>query len=46
MNYNEIELLTDNKRIFVNVDEGKKEFIESTFINQKNQMILSIQIRY
>ena len=36
MNYNEIELLTDNnKRIFVNVDERKKEFIESTFINQE-----------
>ena len=36
MNYNEIELLTDNnKRIYVNVDERKKEFIESTFINQE-----------
>tara|TARA_B100001559_G_C16485460_1_gene615789 strand:+ start:446 stop:1390 length:945 start_codon:yes stop_codon:yes gene_type:complete len=36
MNYNEIELLTDNnKRIFVNVDVGKKELIESTFINQE-----------
>ena len=36
MNYNEIELLTDNnKRIFINVDENKKELIESTFINQE-----------
>ena len=36
MNYNEIELLTDNnKRIYVNVDENKKEFIESPFINQE-----------
>ena len=36
MNYNEIELLTDNnKRIFINIDENKKELIESTFINQE-----------
>ena len=36
MNYNEIELLTDdNKRIFVNINESKKELIESTFINQE-----------
>ena len=36
MNYNEIELLTDNnKRIYVNIDERKKEFIESTFIHQE-----------
>ena len=36
MDYNEIELLTDNnKRIFINVDVSKKELIESTFINQE-----------
>tara|TARA_Y100001968_G_C19269117_1_gene673284 strand:- start:53 stop:1018 length:966 start_codon:yes stop_codon:yes gene_type:complete len=36
MNYNEIELLSDNnKRLIIKVDESEKEFVESRFINQE-----------
>jgi cell division protein FtsB len=36
MNYNEIELLSDNnKRIIIKVNETEKKFVESRFINQE-----------
>ena len=36
MNYNEIELLSDdNKRLTIKIDETKKDFIESKFINKE-----------
>ena len=36
MNYNEIELLSDdNKRLTIKIDETKKDKIESRFVNQE-----------
>ena len=36
MNYNEIELISDNgNRLIIKIDESKKEFIESNFINKE-----------
>ena len=36
MNYNEIELLSDNnKRVIIKIDESEKELVESRFINQE-----------
>tara|TARA_B110000438_G_scaffold127529_1_gene123906 strand:+ start:1041 stop:2012 length:972 start_codon:yes stop_codon:yes gene_type:complete len=36
MNYNEIELISDNgNRLIIKIDESKKEFIESKFINKE-----------
>jgi len=36
MNYNEIELLSDdNKRLTIKIDETKKDFIESKYINKE-----------
>ena len=36
MNYNEIELISDNgKRLIIEIDETKKDFIESNYINKE-----------